>query len=83
MVMTTNSSVWRGWVIVDLTEGEPIFLETVRAICRGGIAQGSIRARLDGRKIEQLCWDCTKLPWKNLDKRMGAKEISQSYAGTS
>jgi len=50
MIMTKNRSVWRGQVKVDLTEGEIVSLEIVRATSLGGIAQGLIRARLDGRR---------------------------------
>jgi hypothetical protein len=38
MVMTMNGSVRRRQIMVDLTEGETAFLETVRATGRGGIA---------------------------------------------
>ena len=66
-------------VIVDLTGSG--------ATSRGKIAHQLIPpiicAHLGGRKVEGLCWDSTRLPWKNPDKRVGAEEISQYYAGTS
>ena len=50
MLLTIKSSVRRGWVTVNLTEGDTVVLETIQA-SRGGIAHVEfIRTRLDGRR---------------------------------
>ena len=84
MVMTTDGSVRRGRVMVDLTEGETAFLETVQVTSHSGIVHVDyfVLVLMDAQS-EQLCADSTRLPRKNPDKRVGVEEISQVYAGTS
>ena len=70
--------------MVDLTEGETAFLETVRVTSHGGIAHVDYFALvLVDAEGEQLCGDSTRLSWKNPDKRVGVEDISQFYAETS
>jgi len=77
MVITINSSFWWSWVIVDLTEGDAVFLGTIQATSWGGMAHVDyIALLLMDLEVEQLCWDCTKLPWKNLDEQVEAEETS-------
>ena len=72
-----NSSFRRSRVIVDLTAGDAVFLGTVQATSWGGMARVDyIALLLMDSEVEQLCWDCTKLPWKNLDERVEAEETS-------
>ena len=81
IVMMMNSSVRRGRIMVDLMGGETVFPETIRG--HGGIVHELVRVRLDGRRDQQFCWDCTKLPRENLHKQTGAKDMSQFWVGTS
>ena len=67
--------------MVDLKGGETVLPETVRG--HGGIVHELVRVRLDGRRDQQLCWDCTKLPRESLRRQAGAEYMSQFWAGTS
>ena len=78
MVRTMNSSVRRGRVIVDLTEGYPVFLGAAQATSRSGIAHvGSFALILMDAELEQHRWGCTELPWRDPEKRVGVEEINQ------
>ena len=50
--MVMNSSVRRGWIMVDLKGRETVFPETVWG--HKGIVHELVRLRLDGRRDQQL-----------------------------